>query len=486
MRAFLSLVPLALAVVLAGCGGDAERGAGSGADVVPVSTSVFVALETTIEGDQWQAAQMLARRLPAARRPLALARRELEQHGIDFDRDVTPALGPEVDLAVLGRGRGEETWLLLTQPRDERKLAQLLARAKGELVSTQADGWTVIAESREDLRRFERERGDGSLGGSDEFEAATDDLPDDALVTGYVSGRATMESLASALPRRQGATDALAALLPGRAFPSLGFTVRGEEGGVRLDAGYPLEGEDAPEAFEPALPSELPAGAAVFLSFADLRDYVRGALRREGDANEEFDRSVAEAELALGVSLEEDVLPLLEGEGALVAYPDRTPRPRSRPASLTISLVLAVDDEERALATIDRIARRAAALVRGVALAKTEVGGVEATRVSFRGCELYYAVVRGKLVVTTRRAGIALVGAEGTKLSEDESYRDARQAAGAPREAAAFAYAEPHALAAAHDAPRRFREDLEPLGSLFAFASSEDDRLHIEGFLPID
>ena len=493
MRAtrFLAALPAALALAV-GCGGQAGGdGLGAGAELAPASTAVFVAVDTEFDGDQWQAAMDLVGKFPGGRDAARELFKEFEEDDVDFERDVEPAVGPELDLVVLELAAGRETAVALTQPRDRKKFEELMRKGDEPVAYEMLDDWAVVAENREELERFQQARGDDSLAESDAFEDAMDDLPEDALARVYVNGDALMEELRAHAASHEDERALFEALLPGGTVPSFGAAARAEGEGVRFDAASKVKDADAPESYEADLPSELPAGALFYASFDDAADQLRDAIRRAGDANDEFDRQVAQAELALGVSLEEDVLPLLENEGALVAYPPPTAvsaRPeRSVP---TVSLVLAVEDEARAHQTVERVAERAQAFVEEIRVRELEIAGVEAYHATAgsAGPELFYAVFDGKLVITTTKEGIEGLRAEGAKLADDDEYQAARKAANAPDETAGFAYADFEALAGAVGAevPGEARENLEPLRSLFVYASADDERIELSGFLGID
>ena len=120
---------LAAAVFLlaaAGCGGG-DGDLGSGADVAPRSTAVFVSIDTDFEGGQWQAAEDLIAKFPDGREALRDLPRELEQEDVDFERDVKPAVGPEVDLVLLDL-EDEDASVVLTQPAEEGKGRELVRK----------------------------------------------------------------------------------------------------------------------------------------------------------------------------------------------------------------------------------------------------------------------------------------------------------------------------------------------------------------------
>ena len=474
------------ALAAGGCGGDGDVDElGSGADVAPAATAFFAAVATDMDGEQWQKAEALVDRFPSGREALGRIADELAREGLDFERDVVPALGPEVDLvAFAGTGDGDEQSVALTQPPDEAKLRALVEKSD-ELVYEMVDDWAVIAEDRAAIDAFADARGDESLADTDAWKEATDGLPEGALVAGFANAAGVSRELSE---RGGESAELFDALRAGGGAPAVGFALRAEDDGVRLDADMPLAGDEEPDEYEASLPSALPAGALAYVSWNDAAKAVRQALRRAGDENAELDRYVAQAELALGLSLERDLFPLLEGEGALALYPGETRSPAEQMPLAT--LVLAVDEEERALATLDRIVERASSFVDSVKrVGDVDVGGVRAHAVVLEeGVTLLYAAADGKLVLGTGRDAVAGVFAGGDKLADDPAFANARELAGAPDETAGFAYVNLGAVSdlAARGASPKVEENLEPLGPLFVHATVEDGEVAVDGFLALD
>lgn len=476
---------VAAVLVAGGCGGEAGgEGVGAGAEIAPASSDVFVSLANEPDGEQWQTAEQLLGRFPGGRDAIRELLAELEEKGIDFERDVRPALGPEVDVVVLDvtRAKDGEGTVVLTQPADEAKLESLVEKGD-EVAYEMVDEWAVIAASADVIARFKEARSDESLADTDVWKDATDGLPDDALVRGFVNGSALTRAAAAE-------ADGAGTFLSSAGVGSVGFAVRAEDEGVSIDAAMRTQGEDASEPYEASLPDELPAGALAYVSWSDAAERLRQTLRQAGDENAEFDRYVAQAELALGLSLERDVLPLLEGEGGLAVYAsesDLAAAGRGRPA---VVLALEVEDEQRALDTVDRVVERASAFLGSVERTDdTEIGGVAVRTVSLDGGELLYAAFDGKLVLTSASGPLeAMLGDGGDALADDAAYAEARDAAGVPDETVGFAYANVDAIVEglAVEAPADVRENLEPLGAVFVHGSRDDEETAVEGFLGID
>src|SRR3982750_3215086 len=103
------LRPLALAVfaalaVLAGGGGGntpSDSSGPSGASLVRPDALVFVSFDTDLGSSQWKQVEDLSKKFPD--RDLALARinQDPEKNPVAFKDDVDPALGPEVDVAIV-------------------------------------------------------------------------------------------------------------------------------------------------------------------------------------------------------------------------------------------------------------------------------------------------------------------------------------------------------------------------------------------------
>ena len=503
MRAVRLVAPVAAFLALAvGCGGGAgQDGLGSGAEIAPASTAAFVAVNTEFDGEQWQAAEALVDKFPGGRDALRDLLEDLEDEEIDFERDVKPAVGPEVDFVMLAFARGgddAEQVVALTQPRDEDAFDALMKKGDDPPVYEMVDDWAVIADRQEDIDAFKAARGDDSLAESDAFKDAMDGLSDDALARVYVNGERLTEAARSGQDLSEDERAVIDALLPGGQIPSFGFAVRAEEEGVRFEGAYRAKGASEPGRYEAELPSELPTGPLFYVSFKNAAEAARDAIRRAGDANEDVDRYIAAAELALGVSIEEDVLPLFEGEGALVVYrsPDSPLAKTGKARIPTISLVLRVEDEKRALATANKIAARASAFDEGLRVRDVEIGGVPAKEVSLGDFQpKLYAAFDGKLVVTSTEDGIASLREEGPRLADDEEFEQAREAADAPDETVGFAYANVEdaltyffelAQGEGGEIPDDVRENLEPLRSVFVYGTADDDEVSFEGLIGID
>src|SRR3954470_19609903 len=119
----------ALALATAGCGGSSAFIGGSpradAAQLVPPTALAFVSSNTDLESSQWQRLDDLTRGLPARQRLEKMLRDTLAQKHLDFEAGARPALGPELNLAVLGGDAADPEVIALVQPDDQAKLRAL-------------------------------------------------------------------------------------------------------------------------------------------------------------------------------------------------------------------------------------------------------------------------------------------------------------------------------------------------------------------------
>jgi hypothetical protein len=491
VRGLLAVLLVLPALALAGCGGG---GAGGGAaEVVPAGAAVYVSIDTDFDGGQWQQAEELVRKFPDGPRTLQMLLRDLEQQeDVDFDRDVRPAVGPEVAFALLdipAQG-GAPQAVALTQPEDEAKLRALLEKGTEPAVSEEVAGWTVVSDSQESIDAFKAAREDGALADSDEFGEAMDGLETDALARLYVSGDG-LQAAAQSDPQFE--QQALETFLPGGRIPSFAATLRAEENGARVD-GNALFADDLQDggflgsSYAAELPEAVPAGVLFYLSFNDLE----GQISRFRDAFAELEpgveRQLGQLEGMLGVSLEEDIAPLFANEGAFYV--------RRGALIPEFTLVLTVEDTQRALRTVDDLI---AGLGRFGPLGEpreVEIAGVQAREVGLDApVSLLYAAFDGKLVLTTAREGIADLREEGDRFADEEAFRNAAEEARLADETNGFGYVNLEEVvslvlgfgtAAGQDLPPNVRENVEPLRHLVFQQSVDGRKATFSAFLSIE
>ena len=198
------------------------------------------------------------------------------------------------------------------------------------------------------------------------------------------------------------------------------------------------------------------------------------------------DQQLAQAEAFLGLSIRGDVLPLFAKEGAVVVAPG-TPIP-------AISLVLKVDDEQKAASVLDKLATLAGGLVGGAQPKATDIEGIQAREIPLGQFSLFYASFDGKLVLTSARDGIAGLRQQGPKLADDPAFQAAKKSAGMPDQVGGFAYLDlkdgieliqSYAQLAGTSISAEEQQNLAPLRSFLAYGTQENGRSRFSAFLGI-
>ena len=347
-------------------------------------------------------------------------------------------------------------------------------------VKEEVEGWTVVAESQAFIDRFKEMRSGEPLAENARFENAMEGLPDDALASAYVNADAIVK--AYGMTESALGPQAFDQLFP-NGVPSVGGTVSAEEGGLRFEAtGQTTQPTDT---FEAALPDELPAGALAYVGFSNLAKGIRSSLNSAGESNQQFDRQLGQIELALGLSLDRDVLPLLEQEGAVAVYP------ATGGGLPGIQLALKVEDEQQAVATIDKLLARAAQFSSDIPAPQTlDIGGVEAKSVEYEGTTIIYAGFDGKLVITNAADTIEGLQGSGEKLADDETFSNAKENADVSGETSGIFYINLNSAfdlaQALSEQPPQVQENVEPLDSFLLYSTAEDGRVTVSGFLAIE
>ena len=497
VRRLISLVAggaAAVSLLLAACGGNGGAGESGAASVAPASTALFVSIDTDFDGEQWRRAEELVRRFPGGRDALRSILRELESEDVDFERDVKPAIGSELVLVWLDL-EDDDAVVLLTQPRDEAKLRELVAMADRPHVVEEIDGWFAVARSQRVLSALKEARAEGALSDSEAFEQATEDLPEDRLASVYVRGGALARVM---LPADASAQErSLLDCVPGGDEGSPGaIAVTADEGGFGVTGAVPADDLERPDGGVWNNLDNLPGGAIVVAGAYGLGDRVRDLLRCVAGRDEEAARQIAQLELALGASVEEEIVPLFARETIVALYPNGR---GDGVGPVDVTLVSEVESEEAALATVDRIARRASAFLGGVdvrELTDEDREDLHAIRRVSRDGEplLHYTADLESLVITTDGNASVLeeFGVAETRVSTTPAYKEAREAADAPDEPAGLLYAD------LSGAGQLFLDALEPSGagdatqglerlkSLFVWSDVDDDGVTFRGFLRID
>jgi hypothetical protein len=493
---FAALVALTFA--LAGCGAnnDASSSVPAGSDFAPASSVLFVTGVTDPGSSQWQKAEELLGRFPGHEKLLASVRKDLAEDGLSWEQDVKPALGDDLNLALLSFEDADHNYVFFTKPKNEAKFVKLLESGDVEdrQVHRNIDGWTVFADDEKALGNFAAAHASGnSLSDEGAFKDAMTGLPDDAALRGYVAAEPLY-----ALIQKEAADDP-----DTQAFKSfsdsfgqlkyLSFSSSAEDDGVAVQAGYESTKSMDLGSYAAELDSTLPADPLIYLSFGDLEQYFNQALKTAGNESPEFGRQLRQLQEALGFSLDDDLLPLFSEEGAIAVYNASESVP-------DVLFALRVDGkEDKARQLINRLA--ALAGLADVEVRPLSIQGAQGKVFAYPEDNLtIYAVVGGgKVLVSNTRGRIAEALGDGEKLSDDSVYGEALAASSAPDETSGFVYANLKLTIPAvfgllgavseSDSPEAIppdvRANVEPLRSAILYANQDGDRTTVSGFVTI-
>jgi Protein of unknown function (DUF3352) len=477
----------ALALLAAGCGGSSSKGSASGsaagATVIPASAVAYVSVNTDLGSDQWKKVDALSKKFPGRAKAIASFEQELAKENLDFEKDVKPALGPEIDVAWLDFADGGQNVVAVTQPKDDAKFAELVKKGnasdpKSKLYTEKVGDWTALSDSQAKLDRLKSAQNGAKLADDSSFKDAVADLPGEALVKVYVNGASIRQAVQQGIAPSVGQSGVL-----GKAIPNLGWLSASAsaasngasfQAGVKSDTGFG-------KSFKSELVDRLPAGALADLSFDDLSSNLRRVLSQTG-----LRAQAAQVEQALGIS-EDDLLKLVSNEGAIAVYPSS-----AKERFVSGELLLKVTDEAKARQLLDRFSKLAPMI--GATVKPVTIGGVAAHElVSNSSITVFYGVFDGILGVSNSRSALAGLGSGGVKLSSDPVFTDARSAAKAPSSTTGFAYVNLHGVFAElfkdlgplASYLAETRANLAPLKSFFAYGTRKGDVTHVNGFLVI-
>jgi Protein of unknown function (DUF3352) len=473
---------LVLASLVAGCGSAAKTSStgGSipaGARIVRTGVVAFVSVDSDTGSSQWQQLDKLAQKFPGRGNLVAQLEQKLTAHGVAYETDVKPALGPELDVGVVSEGTNASTKAVaLTKPEDPAKFKALVAKlnASGgsgsKAVYREVDGWYALSDS--DRAIALALEGNAPLADDPDFKEAMGKLPGDALAKVYLDG----QRLNAIVPQSSSSTGAALGL---DTLKYIAASAIAEDDGVSVH-GIQSGGTAGAADFASALIGGVPGDAFAFLDFkgegtTDQLEKLK--------SNPQFAAGIAQLQRTLGVSLDE-LLALLSGEVAFYA----------RPGAVIPELTLALDvkDQSEALATLDKIAARIAAMSGGRVEPGTQ-GGHPVKTVNFGQFAIHYGSVDGKVLITSGVNGIADFG-EGDHLSDSEDFKQAQDAADMPDSTSGVSYIdlkdalpllEGFASLAGQSLPSSTTDNLRPLRSFLAWSNVSGDTRTFDAFLEI-
>lgn len=480
-----------LVVALAGCGGGSATTSAfgeSGSKLVRSGALAFVAVDSDLGSSQWQQVDTLSKKFPGRGQALARLREGLADNGVDYDKDVKPALGPEVDIVVIsGPGANQTSAVGLTKPKDAAKFKALIAKlnasdqdlsGKPAVYKEIDEGWYAVSESQAQIDAALKGSGGEGLSDDSMFKAALEKLPGEALVKAYVDGRQLSEliqaqSQKSATPFDASTLglDKLEFVAGSMSAESDGIRARGAASGGNLGGGE----------FASKLLDGVPGDAFAFLNF---RGTGTSDQLKKLESNPTFERALQQIRAALGVSFD-DILALLHNEVALYVRPGA--------GIPEVTLALETKDQAAALSTLDRLAARLAAATNGGQVQPGKQGGHDVKTINLGRIAIHYGGLGDKVLVTSGVNGIADYGT-GSKLTDSADFKQAKSAAEMPDSTGGFFYIdlkdaipllEGLAGLAGQTPPAEVTENVRPLRSFLSWTEGTGSERTFDAFLEI-
>jgi hypothetical protein len=459
------LTMLALGVV--GCG-SSSVGTTSGARnleaaaVVPADAALYVGVVTGSDSSQWEAVQALLGRFPDGDRLLASMTKELAGEGLDWERDVKPALGPVTAIVLLP---GSSDPVAITKPSLRTKLDALLGHFHSSAAAASLeDGWVAVAQKQATVDAYKHALGSDRLADDSTFADAVGDVPEDALASVFVRPGALNFS---------GVSTPAGAPAPTSGFEWASGSLTAADDGLAVDGTIRMD--KAPASYEPTLLRRVPAGAILAVSFHGS-DQIEKSITGQ-TALAPFLPSV---EQALGVRLA-DVLALLRNQGVLYVRPG-LPIPE-------VTLAVETTDTDAALATVDRIARHLAG-----SFETTEVDGVTAHVLRMDQVRVTWAAFDGTLLLSTGPSALRDFRSDDAKLVDEKRFTAAGDEVGLGDSTAGVAYVDMQRVTelidglaglAGEDVPPELARNLAPIESIATNATADGSGVRFRGFLSV-
>ncbi len=475
----LGLLLAALAVVLAGCGGTTSPSSGA-AGIVPASVPLFVAIDSDLGSSQWQTVNELASKFPDKQKAIDSIKEQLSKKGLDWERDLKPALGPEMDVVMLDFAHPDET-VALMQPKDEGAFDRAVKRgnagdSSSKLVYEKFHGWTVMSDKQAAIDAFKQasDSAKRTLSEDKTFSAAMGKAGD-GILRAYVNGARVMAAARNLL-----GPDA------GPYFKKLGtldwllMTLRAKSDGIAWDTtvhGTPGEAfkNVAVHASDGSLQKLVPKDALLYLAFHGSKGML-GGLGGNPILQQPGLKGLGDALQQLGT--------VLEGENALYV------RAAAAADVPEVTFIAAPEGGVDGAAVLDRVLNRFAKELGGRPQ-RTTIAGVPVRVIGAGPVAVRYANVNGRLVVTDLPAGIVFATNGGNALAESQEYQDAAQSSGLPARPQVVLYVDIHSTIPAirrfgsARIPAEVARNLKPLRSAVEYAVSRSHELQISFFLRI-
>jgi hypothetical protein len=439
-----------------------------------------VAIDTDLDSSQWQTVNELANKFPDKQKAIDSIKQQLTKNGLDWEEDLKPALGPELDVVMLDFAHPGETVALL-QPKNQGAFEDAVRKGNAadpsnKLVYKQFHGWTVVSDKPAAIDAFMQasDSAKRTLSEDKTFSSAMDKAGD-GIFRAYVNGASVM-----AAARTYMGPDA------GSYFKKLGtldwllMTLRAKSDGIAWDTtvhgtpGKAFKNVDA-HASNGSLQKVVPKDALLYLAFHGSRGMLGGL--GDNPILQQFGaKDLGEAFRQVGR--------LLEGENALYV------RAAGRKDVPEVTFIAAPGGGLDGAATLDRILNRFAKEL-GARPKQTTIAGVPARVIGAGPIAVRYANVKGRLVVTDLPSGIVFAKNGGKTLADSQENQDAARSSGLPASPQVVLYVDIHSTIPLIDRfggariPAEVQRNLKPLRSAIEYAVSRSHELQISFFLRI-
>jgi uncharacterized protein DUF3352 len=456
-RVAIAAVSAALcALFAAGCGGSSSGTAttvASGAEVAPADSIGFVALNTDRNSEQWKQGEALLKKFPLRDKLIEQLNQDLAKQGLDFERDVLPSLGPELDVVFVDVA-GKPEAVGLTQPPNELVFEQLLAKSSEPLKHQRIGDWTAFSDKQAALDAVQNAK--DHLDGTDTFRDAMGELPDEANAKGYVNGAELAPTLRARSPQL--------ANVPLDSIEWASAAISSQDDGWKLEGAWKSKNGSA-KTFSPTLLDRVPSGSLLVASFKGS-DRTFAQLRNTPQGQQ----AMAQIQQLLGVGFDQ-LTRLTSDEGVLYV--------RKSVLIPEVTLILKQKDPRTATATLNTLASRAA-LFLGARPVKANASG-SIKRLSFGNFAVYYGVDGANLVISDSLA--AFGRKPSSTIEQDPVFEKAKSASDMPDETSGFLFVnvqdavpaiEGIAQLSGQPLPPEVSENLAPLQSFLVYGSSSD------------
>src|SRR5919109_64689 len=320
MMRWFSPVALVLALVAAGCGGTTSQIGTGASGLVPASAPAFIAVDTDPGSSQWRTIDALASRFPDKQKAIDSLKSDMRKQGVDWEQDVKPALGKELDFAWLDFENNGRDFVILVQPQSESKFEAFMRKANASetdpsnrAVYEKFQGWEVVAPERSTIDRFEKASGsEAPLANQAAFKQSMDRLGGNSLVRAYVNGKFLMN-----LARTYGGAQVQSYLDKLGTLDWIALRLGATSQGVGLDTivhgtpGKLFKGVSS-ASFSPKLLGTVPQDALLYLTFHGSKGMFSGLQKNALFNNPQY-RQFARPLQQIGS--------LLEGENAVYVRP---------------------------------------------------------------------------------------------------------------------------------------------------------------------